>query len=177
MQSTATPSAAQTWLIRALERRPIRSASSATGTDSIESRLTTQSCGTASSPGSSRTSEGKFRMRVVQGATMARRRRCIAAVRERTRTGRRGTSGSSHHHSSPRSITGGSRQRPCASSRGLPTRRTLPSELRRRPNTERRSQWTGVGAATLAATHPGVGSQGTVRSSEQLPTARRPRLC
>lgn len=101
-QSTATASAAQISVIRLPASRPRRSASTATDTLSTESRLTAQSRGIGSSVGSRTTSLARPRMVVVQGATKARRSRGIAASRDRTTTGRRPASGSSHHHTSPR---------------------------------------------------------------------------
>ena len=102
LQSTAASSAAQIWRIRSLLRVPRRSTSTLTDTLSTESRFTAVVRGTGSSPGSRRTSLGRFRTVVVQGPTRVRRSRGMAASRDRTTTGRRPTSGSSHHQSSPR---------------------------------------------------------------------------
>ena len=105
-QSTATSSAAQTCRIRSSLSRPRRSTSTATETLSTESRLTPDCRGTGSSPGCSSTSLANPRIVVVHGATRARRNLGIAASRERTTTGRLPTSGSSHHHTSPRAGRG-----------------------------------------------------------------------
>lgn len=84
---------------------PIRSTSTAVDTDSIESRFTAQRRPIGSTPGSRMTSLGKPRIVVVHGAMSARRRRGIAASRDRTTTGRRPISEGSHHHNSPRATT------------------------------------------------------------------------
>ncbi len=101
-QSTATASASQISRMRTSLRRPRRSVSVAIGTFSTESRFAAQGRGTGSTPGSSTTSLARPLMVVVQGATTARRSLGIAASRDRTMTGRRDSSGSSHHHTSPR---------------------------------------------------------------------------
>jgi len=88
--------------MRCALRVPSRSTKSAIDTLSTESRFTADRSGTGSSPGSKMTSLGNSRMVVVQGATNARPRRGMATSRDRTTTGRRPMSGSSHHHSSPR---------------------------------------------------------------------------
>jgi hypothetical protein len=122
-QAVATASAAQISLIRAPLSTPIRSISTATDTDSTESRLTALLRPIGSSPGSSTTSLGKPRIVVVQGATSARRRRGMAASRDNTTTGRRPICGGSHHHTSPRrgrSFT--LRLRHCGTSPDRPTR-------------------------------------------------------
>ena len=80
----------------------MRSVRTPTDTLSTESRLTAVGRLTGSSPGSRSTSLASPRMVVVHGAMSARRSRGIAASRDRTTTGRRPISGSSHHHSSPR---------------------------------------------------------------------------
>lgn len=89
VQSTATARAAQTSRMRASASRPSRSTSIAVDTLSTESRFTAERSGTGSSPGSRQTSLGIPLMVAVQGAINARRRRGIAASRERTTTGRR----------------------------------------------------------------------------------------
>lgn len=99
---TATVTAAQIWRIRSSLNLPMRPTSNAVETLSNESRLTAERLGTGSSPGSSTTSLGKPRIVVVQGPTITRLNRWIAASRERTTTGRRPTSGGSHHQTSPR---------------------------------------------------------------------------
>jgi hypothetical protein len=103
VQSTATSSAAQTSRMRAPLSRPIRSTRTAIETLSTESRLTADRFGMGSSPGSRTTSLGSPRMVVVHGADSARPKCGMAASRERMTTGRRPTSGSSHHQTSPRS--------------------------------------------------------------------------
>ena len=101
-QSFATSSASQTSRIRAPLSEPIRSTSTATDTDSTESRFTTLRWLIGSLSGSRTTSLGRPRMVVVQGAINARRNLGIAASRDNTTTGRRPISGGSHHQSSPR---------------------------------------------------------------------------
>ena len=122
-QSTATSRAAHTSLIRSLLRAPSRSTSTAIETLSTESRLIAVRWGTGSRPGSRRTSLGRCRTVVVQGAMSERRNLGMAASRERTSTGRRPMSESSHHHSSPRrgvSVT--SRLLRCGMTQDRPTR-------------------------------------------------------
>ena len=100
-QSTATVRAEQTSLIRSLPRRPNRSVRAPTETLSTESRLTAERSGIGSSAGSRTTSLASPRIVVVQGATRALLSRGMAASLDRTTTGRREISGSSHHHTSP----------------------------------------------------------------------------
>lgn len=122
-QSTATARAAQTCSIRRSLRRPSRSTRTPVDTLSTESRLMADRRGTGSSPGSRTTSLGRSRMVVVQGPISVRRSRGIAASRERTTTGRRPMSGSSHHQTSPRAGTGVTTQQlRHGTTRGLPTR-------------------------------------------------------
>jgi len=101
-QATATARAVQTARIRSSASRPSRSTSTATETLSTESKLTADRRGTGSDSGSRTTSLARPRMVVVHGPTRERRRRGIAASRERTTTGRRPMPGNSHHHISPR---------------------------------------------------------------------------
>ena len=101
-QSTATSRASQTSRILESAKRPTRSTSTPIETLSTESRFTAERWEIGSSPGSRTTSLARPRMVVVHGATSARRSRGIAASRDRTTTGRRPTSPSSHHHTSPR---------------------------------------------------------------------------
>lgn len=101
-QSTAIARAAQISRIRESRRRPNRLTSIAIDTLSTESRFTAERRGTGSSAGSSTTSLTSPRIVVVHGATSARRCRGITASRDRTTTGRRPISASSHHHTSPR---------------------------------------------------------------------------
>ena len=105
-QSTATSNAAQTSRMRASERRPSRSTSTPIATLSTESRLIAEILGMGSSPGSRSTSLGNPRTVVVHGATIDLPSRGMAASRERTTTGRRPMSASSHHQISPRAGTG-----------------------------------------------------------------------
>ncbi len=83
-------------------RRPIRSTRTPIETLSTESRLAAERLGTGSSAGSRTTSLWRPRIVVVHGAINARPSRGIAASRDSTTTGRRPTSGSSHHQISPR---------------------------------------------------------------------------
>jgi hypothetical protein len=137
-QSTATSSAAQTSLIRASESRPIRSTRTATATLSTESRLIADGRGIGSPVGSRITSLGRPRMVVVHGATRARRKRGIAALRDRTTTGLLPTSGSSHHQTSPLAGKGLTTfPQPHGMQPGLPIRRARPTGARHRPNRPR----------------------------------------
>jgi hypothetical protein len=88
--------------MRSSLRRPIRCVSDPTETLSIKSRLTADTLGTGSSFGSSTTSLGSPRTMVVHGAITVLRSRGIATARDKTTTGRREISGSSHHQTSPR---------------------------------------------------------------------------
>lgn len=127
LQSTATPSAPQICSIRTSPRRPIRSTRTPSATLSTVSSLTAQRRGTGSSPGSSTTSLGRPRTIVVHGAISARWSRGMATSRDRTTTGRRPTSGSSHHHTSARA--GGEVTRPLqqtGTTPGHPSRRLRP---------------------------------------------------
>ena len=139
-QSTATARATQTCSIRRSLRRPSRSTRTPVDTLSTESRLTADRRGTGSSPGSSTTSLGRSRMIVVHGPISVRRSRGIAASRERTTTGRRPMSGSSHHQSSPRAGTGvTTSQLRHGTKRGLPTHLVHRVGGRRRWRTPSRS--------------------------------------
>ena len=146
-QSTATSSATQTSRIRSSLSRPRRSTRTATETLSTESRLIEDRRGTGSSAGSTTTSLARPRIVVVQGAMSVRLSRGMAASRESTTTGRRPTSGSSHHHTSPRA------------GRGL-TLTTLPPPLETRPDRpkhqapERVLVVDGVGSVDLGGTMP-----------------------
>lgn len=134
-QSTATSSARQTSAMRTSASRPRRPTRTAIETLSTESRFTAERFGTGSSAGSSTTSLGNPRMVVVHGATMARRSRGIAASLDRTTTGRRPTSVSSHHHTSPRAgISFTTQQLPHGTMRGLPSRRPREAGARHRPH-------------------------------------------
>ena len=125
-QSTATSKAAQTSRMRASERRPSRSTSTAIATLSTESRLIADLRGMGSSPGSRSTSLGNPRTVVVQGATSDLPSRGIATSRESTTTGRRPMSASSHHQISPRAGTEFTKPlRLLERMPGLPTRRLL----------------------------------------------------
>ena len=125
-QSTATSKAAQTSRMRASERRPSRSTSTAIATLSTESRLIAEVLGMGSFPGSRSTSLGNPRTVVVQGATSDLPSRGIAASRESTTTGRRPMSASSHHQISPRAGTELTKPlRLLERMPGLPTRRLL----------------------------------------------------
>ena len=121
--------------------RPRRSVNVPTETLSTESRLRTDWRGIGSSPGSRSTSLARPRMVVVQGAIRARRSLGIAMVRDRTKTGRRLTSGSSHHHTSPLAGKSFTKKLP---SRGRkpdhPIRPAPPAAVRRRWRIRHRSQ-------------------------------------
>lgn len=120
-------------------RRPRRSVSEPTDTLSTESRLTAERRGTGSSSTSSTTSLGSPRMFVVHGAIKARPRRGIAASRDKTMTGRREISGSSHHQTSPldgRSFT--TTPRPRGRKPGHPTHRLHRAVVGHRPHRQRR---------------------------------------
>lgn len=119
-QSTATSRALQMSCMRRSASRPSRVTSRETETLSTESRLTAERRGTGSSTGSRTTSLGSPLIVVVQGATSARPSRGIAASRDRTTTGRRPISASSHHQSSPRAGSG-----------LTPTRERSPASVRR----------------------------------------------
>jgi hypothetical protein len=153
-QSVATSSAAHISRMRESLRRPHRSTSSPTETDSTESRLTTVRPCTGSSPGSSTTSLASPRMVVVHGATRARRSLGIAASRDNTTTGRRPIPGGSHHHSSPRrgrSVTA----RPLhGTTQGRPIRRARRGGARRTPRRmPRRSRTRDRGRGVPPAPH------------------------
>jgi hypothetical protein len=101
LQSTATANAEQISRMRSSPNLPSRSVSVPTETLSTESRFTADRTGIGSSPGSSCTSLASPRIVVVHGAINAFRSLGIATSLERTTTGRREISGSSHHHTSP----------------------------------------------------------------------------
>src|SRR3954452_16518092 len=101
-QSTATAKAAHTCRIRSSLKRPSLSTSTPIDTLSTESRFTAVNRGPGSTEDSRTTSLTRPRMVVVHGAIRARRCLGITASRESTTTGRRPTSGISHHHTSPR---------------------------------------------------------------------------
>jgi len=122
-QSTAISSAPQISCMRASASRPSRVTSRETETLSTESKLTAERRGTGSSPGSRTTSLGSPLIVVVQGATIARPSRGIAASRDKTTTGRRPISAGSHHQSSPRAGSALTRtRRPAGTTPGRPTR-------------------------------------------------------
>ncbi len=131
--STATRRAAQISRLRASATRPRHSTRIAIETLSIESRLTAVRSGTGSSPGSRRTSLGRPRMVVMQGAMSARRWRGMTASRDRTTTGLRPISPISHHHASPREGKSVATPRPPVGTRtSLPIRRARRAGARRR---------------------------------------------
>jgi len=144
-QSTATASAAQTSRILSSLRRPKRSTSTATETLSIESRLTQERRVMGSSLGSSRTSLDNPRIVVVHGATTARRKRGMAASRDRTTTGRRPIASSSHHQISPRvgSCLTTLRQ-PHEMTRGHPIHRPAQVDACRMPHSWHPPPWRGA---------------------------------
>lgn len=154
-QSTATSSAAQIWRMRSSLSLPIRSTSTASETLSTESRLTALGRPIGSSSGSSSTSLGRPLIVVVQGATSARRSRGIAASRDNTTTGRRPTSGGSHHQSSPRSGVAirSLPQRP-ETMRGRPSRQAPRSDARHKPRTSHRCRRRGCARGTREEPDP-----------------------
>jgi hypothetical protein len=140
-QATATSSAEQTSSIRRSLSRPSRSTSVPTETLSTESRFTAEGRGIGSSPGSSSTSLGIPRIVVVHGPISVRRRRGIATSRDSTTTGRRPTSGTSHHQTSPRAgreLT--TRRQRLETRRDRPTHRACRAAIRRKPRMQRRSR-------------------------------------
>ena len=140
VHATATASAAQTSSIRPSLRRPTRSTSTSTATLSTESRFTADGRGIGSASGDSRTSLGSPRSVVVHGATIARLSLGIAASLERTTTGRRPMSDSSHHQTSPRAGSAfTTTPRPRETTRDPPTRPARPMAARRMPHTRHRS--------------------------------------
>ena len=154
-QSTATASAEQTSRMRSSLRRPRRLLRAPTGTFSTESRFTADRRGTGSSPASS-TTLGSPRTVVVHGATSARRRRGIAASRERTTTGLAEISGSSHHQISPRNGSPFTTSPPLGGTRpGHPIRHARREDARRKPHRSRRSRsragWPGARPAPRRA--------------------------
>ncbi len=153
-QSTATLNAAQIWRIRRSLRRPNRCVSVPTETLSIASRFTAEAWGMGSSDGSRRTSLGRPRMVVVQGAMIVRRSLGMATSRDNTTTGRRATSGSSHHQTSPRAgraVTTARRLR--GTRRGHPTRRARQADERRTPCRRRRFERRDVGRGAPRGLH------------------------
>src|SRR5713101_1898341 len=154
-QSTATSSAAHTCPIRSPLSRPSRSTSTPIETLSTESRFTADRRGTGSSPGSRATSLGRPRTVVVQGAIKTRRSLGIAASRDRTTTGRRPISGSSHHHTSPRAgravMTRPQRRE---TTQGRPTHQAHRGGVRRTRRKQHRLRSHGDGQVRLLARHP-----------------------
>lgn len=143
-QATATPSAAQTCRMRPSLRRPKRSTSVPIETLSTESRLTAESIGIGSSPGSSTTSLGILRTVVVHGPIKARRSLGIAASRDKTTTGRRAISGSSHHQTSPLAGSGVTMpQRQHGMMQGLPTHQPPQVGARRRRRKQHQARRSG----------------------------------
>lgn len=171
-QSTALASAEQTWCIRSPLRRPRRSVNVPTDTLSTESRLTAERRGTGSSPTSSTTSLGSPRMTVVHGAIKARRRRGIATSRDRTTTGRREISGSSHHQTSPlEGCPFTTMPPPCGRSPDHPTHRPHQSDTRRRPHRQRRSDRHDGGRAALQGLHRAAWRRSTLNEAAGHPRA------
>jgi hypothetical protein len=153
-QAKAISRALQICCIRASLSRPSRSTSVASDTLSTESRLTADVRGIGSSPGSSSTSLGIPRIVVVHGPISVRLSLGMAASRDSTTTGRRPTSGSSHHQTSPRAgnpVT--TPRRPPGTRRGLPTRHPRRAGARRTPRTRRRSRPSGCGRPGRRAPH------------------------
>jgi hypothetical protein len=141
LQFTATDKAAQISRMRSSPNLPKRSVSVPTDTLSTESRFTADRLGIGSSPGSSRTSLASPRIVVVHGAINARRSLGMAASRERTTTGRREISGTSHHHTSP--LAGRSfktKPPPRETTPSRPIRPTHQVDERGKRHTQRRSR-------------------------------------
>jgi hypothetical protein len=131
-------------------KRSRRSVRTATDTLSIESRLTQERRGTGSSVGANRTSLESPRIVLVHGATKVRRRRGIAASRDRITTGRRPIASSSHHQISPRAGSGLTTPRlPHETTRGHPIHRLPRSDARRTRRSRRPLQ------QTMQLTHRG----------------------
>lgn len=173
----AMASAVHTSRIRSSLRRPRRSTSTPLEMLSTESRLIADTRGIGSSLGSRTTSVDSPLTLVVQGATMIRPRRVIAASRESTTTGRRPISGGSDHHTSPRcgsAVTICERRR--ATTRGRPTRRARRADARRRPGTGRRSLLHAAIAAALRAQHPAGTRHSSMPAGRVLRQAARCRL-
>jgi len=164
-QSTATSSAAQTSPMRSSLSRPRRSTRTPSDTLSTESRLIADRRGTGSPPCSNTTSLARPRMVVVQGATSVRFNRGMAASRESTTTGRLPTSGSSHHHTSPRAGSGltlKTLRPPRETTPDHPRRRLPRAGARRRLRMQRRSRRHDAGreekqAPDLGERHPSLG--------------------
>jgi hypothetical protein len=143
-QATAISRALQIWCIRSSlsAAETLDECSEGDARDPV--RLTTDARGMGSSPGSSSTSLGIPRIVVLHGPTSARRSRGIAASRDRTTTGRRPTSASSHHHTSPRGGNAVRMPRPPPGTRqGLPTRLPRRPGACRTPCKRRRSRLRG----------------------------------
>lgn len=141
LQSTATAKAVQTSCMRPSPNLPRRMVSVPTETLSTESRLTADRRGMGSSPGLRSTSLASPRIVVVHGAIRTRRSLGIAASRDRTTTGRRLISDSSHHHTSPlagKSFT--TRLPPHERTRGRPIRPLHRGDVRRMQRIRRRSR-------------------------------------
>ena len=154
-QSTATSRAAHTSRIRASLSRPRRSTSTATETLSTESRLIAHRRGIGSSSGCKTTSLSRSRIVVVHGAMRARRSLGMAASRDRTTTGRRPMSGSSHHHTSPRDGRAVTTQRQSHEMKpDHPIRRVRRVDAVRRRCRWRRSQWPGAEPRVPGALRP-----------------------
>jgi len=165
--------------MRSSPNLPRRSVSVPTETLSTESRFTADWRGIGSSPGSRRTSLASPRIVVVQGATSALRSRGIAAFRERTTTGRREISGSSHHHTSP--LAGMSIMTRLQRPETMPGRPIHPARLvdgRRNWRTLHQSQLRDAGPPTHQELHPRAlrHSVPTSVASRWL-LATRPQLC
>lgn len=138
-QSMAIDIAEQISRMRSSLSLPRRLVRLPTETLSTESRFTADGRGMGSSLGSSRTSLASPRIVVVQGATRTLRSLGMAGFRERTTTGRRGISGSSHHQTSP--LAGKlftKKMQPRGTTQGHPTHPAHPVDDRHRRRTPRR---------------------------------------
>ena len=165
--------------MRSSPNLPTRSVSVPTETLSTESRLTADRSGIGSSPGSSRTSLARPRIVVVHGAISALRSLGMAASRERTTTGRRETSGSSHHQTSPlagRSFT--TKPPPRETMPGLPIRPTHRVDDCRIRRTQRQFPPLDAWPPERRALHPeGLHHSDPTSIASHSLTATRPRSC
>ncbi len=164
--------------MRASATRPRRSTRIAIETLSIESRLTAERSGTGSSPGSRRTSLGRFRMVVVHGAMSARRWRGMTASRDKMTTGLRPISGISHHHTSPRPGRSVMRLQPPVGTRpSLPTRRVHRAGAHRRRRSWRPPRPSDGGPATQRGLRPPAPSLASRTPCGRSRGGLRPRSC
>lgn len=165
-QSTATANAEQISRMRSSPNLPRRWVRVPIETLSTESRLTADRRGIGSSPGSSCTSLASPRIVVVHGAISALRSLGMATSRERTTTGRRAISGSSHHHTSPLAGRSFTTKRPRETTPSRPIGPTHRVDDRRKPCTRRRFRRHDAGQQARRELH-----QGGLRRSDLTSTA------